>query len=314
MKTRMIFIAMMFACSSLYAQLQVGMGINDFYTKVPEMQNLALLPLHPTTNVSMTAGTRMDAFNRHPMNASLLCSGFLIDHLGAGLKINYDQMGLSSQMDVELGLAYYVFLTKPTEEKKGGDKFSFFMAGHFMLDRLQQNDIRVIDLNDPGLEAAKNFEPGANASAGIAFLRENKYYVGISGYQLFPTEASFRNPILQNRKQRHYYAMGSYIFNLSQEKTVVDMEINAIGGTADFSYWQWQAGFQFRFLKMFELGAGVKSQGSLKFNLGMTAASWDFGYLCSFGAWNPSTAYTYKAVGHSILIRKIFNEGRRSHK
>lgn len=313
MKTRMIFFVLILACSSLYAQLQVGQGINDYYHKVPEFHNLALLPIHPTTNISMMTGTRMDAFNRHPITGSLLCSGFLIDHLGGGLKINYDQMGLSSLVDMELGLAYYVFLTKPTEEKKGGDKFSFFMAGHVTLDKIQQNNVLVIDPNDPGLESAKFFDPGVNASAGIAFLRENKYYAGIGGYQLFPTKTDFRNSIMENRKERHYSVMGAYVFNLSQEKTL-DLEVNAIGLTANFSYWQWQAGLQFRFLKMFEVGAGVKSQGSLKFNLGVTAGGWDFGYLCSFGTWNPSTAYTYKAVGHSVLIRKIFNEGRRSHK
>jgi type IX secretion system PorP/SprF family membrane protein len=292
-------------------QFQTGQNINDFFNKVPEIHNMALLPYNPPIpTLTMLAGTQMDGFNRHPMQGSLLFSGFLIDKLGAGLKIDYDKIGLSSRTNIELGLAYYVFLTKPTENKKGGDKFSFNMSGHVRLDYLKQNDVQVINQNDPCLTDASNYNPGVNASASIAFFRENKYYIGISSYQLFPSKTSFMNPAMENLKQRHYYGMGSYTFNLSQKKTL-DLEINAIGATADFNYWQWQAGFDFKINKMFSIGAGVKSNGSLKFDLGITAQSWQFGYLCSYGVWNPGTSYTYKAMNNMIFVRKVFNEGRR---
>ncbi|MFH1608879.1 MAG: type IX secretion system membrane protein PorP/SprF [Patescibacteria group bacterium] len=314
MKTRIfIVILMIIFCSSLYGQVQVGQGINDFYQKAPEFHNLALLPLHSVPAVSLFGNTRMDGFEKHPMNASLLCSGFLIDHLGAGLKINYQTIGLSTQTDIQLGLAYYVFLSKPTDEKKGGDKFSFFLAGNFTLDGIQKKNILVIYQNDPMLDAIRNFNPSMNASAGIAFLRENKYYAGVSANQLFPTETNFGNPILENKKERCYYFLGSYIFPLSQKKNL-DLEVNGIGSTSNFSYWEWQASLDFRFLKMFSLGTGVKSNGCLKFNLGITAQSWDFGYMCGFGLWNPSTAHTYQSMENGIFVRKIFNEGRRNKK
>lgn len=299
------------------AQLQVGQGINDFYNRLPEIHNMALLPLTSVPSASLIAGSRLDGFGHHPLQATFYGSGFLIDHLGTGFKINYEQMGLSSKTDVELGLVYYVFLKKEKVDGKNtgnaGDKFSFFISGHFIQDRIKKNDIIVLDPNDPGLENISETSPNGNASAGIAFLRENKYYAGFSAHQLFKSKSTFLNPEFENFKRRHYYAMGSYTFNLSKTQNL-DLEILAIGALVDFKSYQWEAGFDFKIKKMFLVGAAVRSNGSLKFNAGITAQSWNFGYAFSYGAWVDAAKYTYKGMNNSIFIRKVFNEGRRSKK
>lgn len=310
-------IAIILLSYSTKAQLQVGEGINDFYNRLPEIHNMALLPLTSVPSASLIAGSRLDGFGHHPLQATFYGSGFLIDHLGTALKVNYEQMGLSSKTDVELGLVYYVFINKEKVDGnntgRAGDKFSFFISGHFIQDRIKKNDIIVLDPNDPSLENISATSPNGNASAGIAFLRENKYYAGISAHQLFRSKSTFLNPEFENAKRPHYYVMGSYTFNLSKIHDL-DLELLAIGALADLKSYEWETGFDFKIKKMFLVGAAYRSNGSLKFNAGITAQSWNFGYAFSYGAWVDAASYTFKGMNNSVFIRKVFNEGRRSKK
>lgn len=308
-------ISILFVCANANAQLQVGQGINDFYNRLPEIHNMALLPLTSVPSAALIGGSRLDGFGHHPLQATFYGSGFLIDHLGTGLKVNYEQMGLSSKTDIELGLVYYVFLNKEKADTKSkgnaGDKFSFSLSGHFIQDRIKRNDIIVLDPNDPSLADISQTSPNGNASAGIAFLRENKYYFGISAHQLFKSKSNFLNQDFENLKRIHYYAMGSYTINLSKTKDY-DLELLAIGALVNSKGYEWEAGFDFKLKKMFTVGAAYRSNGSLKFNAGIIAQSWNFGYAFSYGAWVDATKYTYKGMNNSIFIRKVFNDGRRS--
>ena len=299
---------------SVNAQFQVGMGINPFASRLPELHNMAFMPLNSVPSMSVTAYGSMNAFEHHPMTASLMCSGYLLDRFGAGLKVNYDQQGLSSKTDIQIGLNYYVFINKKSSTSGGdkpGDKMSFSLAGHFIQDRLRLDDISVADPNDPGLLNNAQMNPGGDASVGIAFLREGKYYAGISAWQLIGTQSSFMNPQWKNVRKRHYYMQGAYTFNL-QEKNALDLKLYGIVAAIEFTAFQYEAGLDFGFLKVASLGLGYQSNGSLKFDAALNAQSWSFGYSCSYGAWVDAAAYTYKAFNNGIFVRKLFNEGRRS--
>jgi type IX secretion system PorP/SprF family membrane protein len=297
------------------AQMQLGQGINDFNQKAPELHNLALLPNHSVPSLMVTAGSRMDGFGRHPFTGTLLCSGYLIDRLGGGLKVNYDKAGLSTKIDAQIGLTYYIFLTKDRSDDAGdnikGDKCSFFLAGHFTQDRIRQEDIIATNSNDPNLLNVSEMAPGGNASAGVAFLREDKYYAGLSVYQLIEHKTDFMNDAWKNRQKRQYFLCGAYTFNLCR-KTPLDLELNAIATLNSFNAYQFVAGADLTIIKILSAGVAYRSNGSLRFNLGVKAQSWDFGYACSYGAFVDASAYSYKGFSNAVFIRKIFNEGRRS--
>lgn len=293
---------------SASAQLQVGQRINDFYNKAPEIHNMSLIPLNSVPTVSLSAGSSLDGFSNHPMQGTLLCSGFLMDRLGAGFQVNFDKQGLAAKTDVQLGLNYYIYLSK----ENGGDKFSFALSGHFTQDKIDKNDIIVLDTDDPGLENSSDFDPAGNASAGISVLRENKYYFGLSAHQLLGGHSSFSNPAWDNTMCRHYFAMGSYTFSLSRTYNL-DLELNGIAALLDFNSYQWMAGPELKINKMFSVGAGYKSNGALKIDLGLTAQSWSFGYLCMYGITVDASKFSYKGINNMIFIKKVFNEGRRTN-
>jgi type IX secretion system PorP/SprF family membrane protein len=296
------------------AQIQIGQGVNDMYNLVPEIHNMALLPLTSVPSVSMIAGSRLNGFDKHPVQASLLCNTYLVDHLGAGLKVNFNKMGILTNTDVQLGLFYYVFLTKEKTDgsnmTKAGDKLSFFLAGHYTQDWLSRKNIVVFDPNDPNLYDMKNVAQNGNASAGLAFLRENYYYVGISAYQLLPSKSTYMNPEMNNYKKLHLIIQGSYTINIGKYQNFA-IELHGICLFRNLSNTQMDAGTDFRIKKVCTLGIGYRSNGSLKFDIGFTTKSWDFGYLCNYGAWVDATSSTYKAVNNMIFVRRVINEGRR---
>lgn len=287
---------------SAVAQLQVGQGINSWFHKSPEVHNMSFVATRPVPTLTFLAGSRMDAFNNHPNQGSLLASGFISNGLGVGCKIDREASGLSAHLDVQFTAVYYVFLNK---EK--GDKLSFFLGGHFTQDKFSALDVVVIDPNDPGLDGISQFQPSGNASSGFSFLRENRYYFGMSATNLIDIEHSFKNPSLMNFSQRTYYLVGGYTFGLSEK---CGLELSAAGVFANEKAYAWETGLDFKFNKMFWIGAGYRSAGALKFDAGVTAQSWSFGYLCLYGSWIDASQYTYKAFQSSIFIRKVFNEGR----
>jgi type IX secretion system PorP/SprF family membrane protein len=284
-----------------HAQMQVGQGINTWVHKSPQALNMSLISLHSVPTLTFEAGTRLDAFKNHPTQGSLLASGYISNGVGAGLKINREQAGLSSAIDVQLAFVYHVMLSQK------GDKLSFFLAGHFLQDKLNVDNVVVLDPYDPALVGVSEYQPNGNASAGFSFLRENKYYFGVSSYQLIETKNAFMNPTWSNLKKRTYYVVGGYNFGLSEN---FEIEVSGAGAYVNEKAYAWEAGADLKFKRTLWLGAGYRSAGALKFNAGITAQSWSFGYMCTYGSWIDAKTYTYKAVNNSIFIRKIFNEGR----
>lgn len=303
MKKILIFAGVLIMINlSVVAQLQVGQGINSWFHKSPEVHNMSLVSMRPVPTLTFLAGSRMDAFNNRPQQGSLFMSGMLADGVGISCKIDHESAGISSHLDVQLSFVYYVFLNK---EK--GDKLSFFLGGHFMQDKLRVHDVIVLDPNDLGLEGISDFQPNGNASGGFSFLRENRYYFGASSYQLLETKTLFYNSSWTNSRQRTYYFVGGYVFDLSKK---FDIELSGAGVFASSYAYAWETGLDFKFNKMFWFGAGYRSVGAVKFNFGVTAQSWSFGYMCIYGSWVDATIYTYKAMQNSVFIRKVFNEGR----
>ena len=287
---------------SAVAQLQVGQGINPWFHKLPAVENMSLVSMNSVPTANLLFGSRMDAFENHPTQATLLASGFILDGFGVGLKLNREQAGLSTNIDVQLAFVYHVFLNK-----KKGDKLSFFLGGHFMQNKFSVNNAIVINSDDPGIVNISEYQPNGNASGGFSFLRENKYYIGVSANNLITINNAFKNSTLTNPTERAYYLVGGYTFGLGSKFA---LEPSGAAVFVNEKAYAWEAGVSLKFNKMVWVGAGYRSSGALEFDFGVTAQSWSFGYMCVYGSWVDATAYTYKAVNNSIFIRKVFNEGR----
>jgi len=300
-KTIFTMISLCCIISISQAQMQVGQGINSWHHKSPQSINMSLISMYSVPTLTFEAGSRLDAFGNHPTQGNLIASGYFADGVGAGLQISHEQAGLSSTLDAQLAFVYHVLISQK------GDKMSFFLGGHFMQNKLQVDNIIVLDAYDPAMTGISDFQPNGNASAGISFLRENKYYIGISSYRLFQNQNSYFNSLWENRNQRTYYLVGAYNLGLSEQ---FDLEFSGAGVFANSKAYAWEAGADLKFKRTLWAGAGYKSAGALKFNAGITAQSWTFGYMCTYGSWIDAKTYTYKAVNNSIFIRKIFNEGR----
>jgi len=283
------------------AQLQLGQGINPLFNKAPQIHNMALMSMNAVPTATLLAGSRLDGFDNHPKQITCLASGFLTDNVGVGLKVNSESAGLSTNNEAELS---FNFLARLNEK---GDKLSFNLGATYAQNRFRRDDAIVLDPNDPGLSNISELQPTGNASASIAFLRENKFYAGLSSYQLIKNKNAFMSSVLKNPTQRTFYFVGAYTFEIDQR---FSLEFSGAAVYASSKAYAYDVGADVKFNKMFWGGIGYRSAGELKFNLGVTAQSWSFGYMCTYGSWVDAKAYTYKALGNHLIVRKLFNEGR----
>lgn len=283
------------------AQFQIGQGINPWFHRVPQTLNMSLVSLDAVPTVSFTVSGRMDGFRNYSRQGCLLASGYITNDIGIGFKINNEQAGLSSATDAQLSFISHVLTSQ------NGDKLSFYIGGHFIQNKFAADDVIVINSDDPSLKNVSESQPSANASAGLSILRENKHFIGLSVSQLFENRNSFLNNVWDNKSRRTYYFIGTYCFDIDESYAIELSGACVYAGKEQFIY---ETGIDLKLKQTLWFGTGYRSTGAIKFNAGVTAQSWSFGYLCFYGSSFDAKEYTYKFINNSIFIRKVFNEGR----
>lgn len=283
----------------LSAQFQNGMSLSPWLHQLPEHHNMSMMYFRALPSMTFYAGSRLDGFDGHPFEATFLMSGYLDAGLGAGFQVSSSSSGLLHSLDAQLALAYFVFINK-----QQGDKLAFSLGGHFQQYRLTTEQIIVLDQDDPALQAISQVHPTGNASASIAFVRENKFYVGLSSYHLLERSVNFLQGSLDNYLRRHYYMLGGYMMSLSE---VVQLDTYGAFMLMHDKY-SWLGGLSLKINKNIWFGAGYRSIGALQFDAGITAQSWSFGFLSMYGFSVDATRHTYNFIYNSVFIRKLFPE------
>lgn len=292
---------MFFQLSISVAQFQNGRSLSPWVHNTPEHHNMSLMYFRAVPTITFFAGSRLDGFDKHPFEATLLMNGYLDAGLGAGFQVSSSSAGLLRTLDAQLAVSYFVFLNK-----ERGDKLSFSLGGHFLQYNLMTEQIVVIDLDDPALQSIAQINPIANASASISLVRENKFYLGASCYHLFENSVNFLQSSMENLLRRHYYFVGGYLLSLSD---VLQMDIYGANVLMKNKN-SWLGGFSLKINKNLWIGAGYRSIGAIQLDAGITAQSWSFGYLTMYGFSVDATNYTYNFIYNTIFIRKLFPESK----
>ena len=130
------------------------------------------------------------------------------DRMGVGLKIFNYMQGPLRQTGVEATYAYHIPLSE------NGPKISLGLSPTFYQYYLDKSQINMEDPSDQVLLGDnKTVVPDANFGA---LLYDEKYYVGISVYQLFQGKIKLGSEGISEQKNvRHYYFNGGYNFDVS---------------------------------------------------------------------------------------------------
>jgi type IX secretion system PorP/SprF family membrane protein len=298
---KIIFISIfVFAASALFAQFQIGQNMSPFQNVAPETQNQALSAWYGVPQLNFSTGSRIDGFGNRPVFQTLAMSAPTGNNTGAVLVVNREKAGLTTLISANFSFLYSLNLAP---EK--AMKLVFHGTGSFNQMSFNIDDAIVNHASDPLLTGGTTNQPTGNASAGLALLSQNKYYVGINASQLIPVRYGFMNSQWDNKAKPVIGFQAAYIFNLN-EYASLQAWASASYSNSNIS---WQVGTDFKYRKIFWVGAGYRDNGSLLFNAGITAQSFSFGYSFAYGFSDAvSNNATYAGVSNAVFIRKVFNE------
>ena len=135
--------------------------------------------------------------------------------VGLGGYVFNDRNGLIQRTGIQGSYAYHFWLY-------GGTQLSFGLSATAFHFRIDEDDIRFEDMDDPILQNSDLrkgvFIPDANFGV---YLLNYKYNIGFSVEQLLQSFAKIGNPGYQNlAMMRHYYLIGSYTISISPEADI----------------------------------------------------------------------------------------------
>ena|SRR5690554_301227 len=221
------------------------------------------------------------------------------DNIGLGLTIENDNIGPSNNTGVWGDFAYRI----QTGEKS---KLSFGLRAGFGVYQASLRDLDNIDSNDPVFN--KNVESNFMPNFGFgAYYYGDRGYVGISSPTLLENELnSGRNPSgkAQDIDKRHYYLMGGYVFNLSQDSAGVMFKPSAVVRMVEGAPVSFDLSANFLIKQKLWLGAAYRYQDAVA-----AIVSFHFtehlqaGYSYDFGT---SNLRSYHNGSHEIMLTYDF--------
>lgn len=300
MKRILSFSISLLICTALFAQFQVGQSLSPFQNVAPETQNQALSAWYGVPQLSFSTGSRIDGFGNRPVYQTLALSAPTGNNTGAAFVINREKAGLTTMLSADFSFLYSLNLAP---EK--AMKLVFHGTGSFNQMTFNVDDAVVNQYDDPILAGGTIHQPAGNASAGIALVSQNKFYIGLNASQLIPVRYGFMNNVVDNQMKPVIGLQGAYVYSLNENASLQGW---AAAGMSN-KIFGFQLGADFKYRKIFWVGAGYRNNSSIIFNAGITAQSFSFGYAFAYGMSDAvKNNATYAGVSNAIFIRKIFNE------
>lgn len=181
---------------SQYTQYMYNtMSINPAYTATRE--SLSMIGLYRNQWVGLDGAPKTLNFGVH--------SPIGVKGVGLGLGFTSDKIGPSSQDEIELDFAYAINVGEET-------KLSFGVRGGLSLLNIDPSKLLIYDPNDYNLERKNYASP--RVGAGM-FLYSDDWYVGLSTPNFLETEHFDDVKVATATEKTHFYLIGGYIFDLS---------------------------------------------------------------------------------------------------
>ncbi|KPK81262.1 MAG: hypothetical protein AMS27_15625 [Bacteroides sp. SM23_62_1] len=129
--------------------------------------------------------------------------------IGLGGYVFNDNTGLVSRTGFQITYAYHIMIQK--------GQLSFGLSGTAYQFKVDREDIRLYEQDDELINSFDNAMFIPDADVGI-YYSDPKMYAGLSASQLFQSSLKFGNRGYENyRLKRHYYLMGGYNFDVSDD-------------------------------------------------------------------------------------------------
>ncbi len=222
--------------------------------------------------------------------------------VGLGGYVFSDRNGLIHRTGMQATYSYHTWLY-------GGTQLSFGLSGTAFHFRIDEQNIRLEDPDDPILHS--NLRQGVfipDANFGV-YILNYRYNVGFSVEQLFQSYVKLGNPGYKNLLlMRHYYLFGSYTHPLSTES---EIHPNFMFRMSEQLKPQVDIGAKYTFKEDFWVGLSYRTGNIIITSLGARFDNFYFGYAFDY-SFSEIQNYTYGS--HEIMLAMKFGSSARRYR
>ncbi|MES2778321.1 MAG: type IX secretion system membrane protein PorP/SprF [Bacteroidota bacterium] len=215
-------------------------------------------------------------------------------HVGLGLQVFNDKVGVSSSSGFYASYAYRIKLERST--------LAFGLQGGLVHFTTQYAQLRLDGAQT--VIADKAFQENANiiipsAGAGI-YLSDDRYYIGASLPNFFNTQISSSTQVKVN-KYDHLFLMGGYVFNLTRDfKLKPSVLLKAVKGAP----MQLDVNVNFWMYDIFAIGASYRTGDAAVGMIELQAApNFRIGYAYDYGF---GQLRYFHSGSHELILRYEF--------
>ncbi|MEC4077122.1 type IX secretion system membrane protein PorP/SprF [Myroides odoratimimus] len=215
--------------------------------------------------------------------------------LGLGVNFTNDRIGAMDENNISVDLAYAIDLNADY-------KLAFGLKGTANLLSVDYTKLNIHNPTDPVSQENLNNKFNPNIGAGV-YLYSDKAYVGLSVPNFLTTDRYDDNDITTMRQKMHFYLMGGYVFDVSENLLIKPAAlVKAVSGAP----LQVDLTANFLFYDKFTLGGAYRWDASVSALAGFQVNDNLFvGYSYDF---ETTALQRYNSGSHEIFLRfELFN-------
>ncbi|MEK6452231.1 MULTISPECIES: PorP/SprF family type IX secretion system membrane protein [unclassified Myroides] len=260
------------------------------------MINPAYAGSRGTLNVFGMYRTQWVGLDGAPKTANVSVSTPLGERgLGVGVNFTNDRLGAMDENNISVDLAYAIDLNADY-------KLAFGLKGTANLLSVDYTKLNIHNPTDPVSQENINNKFNPNIGAGV-YLYSDKAYVGLSVPNFLTTDRYDDNDITTMRQKMHFYLMGGYVFDVSENLLFKPAAlVKAVSGAP----LQVDLTANFLMYDKFTLGAAYRWDASVSALAGFQVNENLFvGYSYDF---ETTALQRYNSGSHEIFLRfELFN-------
>ncbi|AJH15029.1 PorP/SprF family type IX secretion system membrane protein [Myroides profundi] len=215
--------------------------------------------------------------------------------LGLGVNFTNDRIGAMDENNISVDLAYAIDLNADY-------KLAFGLKGTANLLNVDYTKLNIHNPTDPVSQENLNNKFNPNIGAGV-YLYSDKAYVGLSVPNFLTTDRYDDNDITTMRQKMHFYLMGGYVFDVSENLLIKPAAlVKAVSGAP----LQVDLTANFLMYDKFTLGGAYRWDASVSALAGFQVNENLFvGYSYDF---ETTALQRYNSGSHEIFLRfELFN-------
>ncbi len=235
-------------------------------------------------------------FNESPEMQAFTGHTPLTENVGLGAKLFNYSTGPISKLGIEGTYSYHF-------KVGASSKIALGLSAQLYQFYLNKNFLKLEEENDEAILYSSNKIIAPDAAFGTYFYDE-KYFVGVSVYQLINRKVHLMNNNVENRQVRHYFLTGGYHFELSE---TFSFEPSLLTKFIETGIGQLDINIKSTYKQLLWLGLSYRTNEAIAVNIGIKKDQFVFAYSYDVLF---SDIRKHSVGSHELLFTYKFNKSK----